>query len=104
MEQAYFHHIKEQADIASQDLANERGPCLDAAECGMNERFSNKTAIAPTASISIICGGTSPGIEPIAGNSFTIKPCRVRLMCAIVTSINCSMKKVRIMMMSGRPL
>mgnify|MGYP001176104092 FL=1 len=68
-----FTHIKEQVDIASQDLANERGPCLDAAECGMNERFSNKTAIAPTASISIICGGTSPGIEPIAGNSFTHK-------------------------------
>ena len=68
-----FTHIKEQVDVASQDLASERGPCLDAAECGMNERFSNKTAIAPTASISIICGGTSPGIEPIAGNSFTHK-------------------------------
>ena len=54
-------------------LHRDRGPCLDAAECGMNERFSNKTAIAPTASISIICGGTSPGIEPIAGNSFTHK-------------------------------
>ena len=68
-----FTHIKEQVDTASQALATERGPCLDAAECGMHERFSNKTAIAPTASISIICGGTSPGIEPIAGNSFTHK-------------------------------
>ena len=37
------------------------------------ERFSNKTAIAPTASISIICGGASPGIEPIAANSYTHK-------------------------------
>src|SRR3546814_7176763 len=37
------------------------------------ERFSNKMAIAPTASISIICGGASPGIEPIAANSFTHK-------------------------------
>jgi ribonucleoside-diphosphate reductase alpha chain len=46
---------------------------MDAAECNMMERFSNKTAIAPTASISIICGGTSPGIEPIAANSFTHK-------------------------------
>jgi ribonucleoside-diphosphate reductase alpha chain len=68
-----FTHIKTHADEASRQLANERGPCLDAAECGINERFSNKTAIAPTASISIICGGTSPGVEPIAGNSFTHK-------------------------------
>ena len=37
---------------------------------GVNERFSNKIAIAPTASISIICGGSSPGVEPIATNSF----------------------------------
>jgi ribonucleoside-diphosphate reductase alpha chain len=37
------------------------------------ERFSNKTAIAPTASISIICGGSSPGIEPVAANSYTHK-------------------------------
>ena len=68
-----FSHIKEQVDHASRLLAEERGACPDAAECGMQERFSNKTAIAPTASISIICGGASPGIEPIAGNSFTHK-------------------------------
>ena len=35
--------------------------------------FSNKTAVAPTASISIICGGASPGVEPIAANSYTHK-------------------------------
>ena len=50
-----------------------RGPCPDAADYGFQERFSNKTAIAPTASISIICGGTSPGVEPIAANSYTHK-------------------------------
>ncbi len=40
-------------------LAEERGPCPDAADMGVMERFSCKMAIAPTASISIICGGTS---------------------------------------------
>ncbi len=68
-----FKHIREQADAASQMLAEERGACADAADYGINERFSNKMAIAPTASISIICGGASPGIEPIAANSFTHK-------------------------------
>tara|TARA_Y100001970_G_scaffold69251_1_gene88343 strand:+ start:5853 stop:7802 length:1950 start_codon:yes stop_codon:yes gene_type:complete len=68
-----FKNIHEKVDKASKDLAEERGPCPDAAEFGIKERFSNKTAIAPTASISIICGGASPGIEPIAANSYTHK-------------------------------
>ena len=68
-----FTNIQEKVDAASVALAEERGACPDAAEYGIKERFSNKTAIAPTASISIICGGSSPGIEPIAANSFTHK-------------------------------
>jgi ribonucleoside-diphosphate reductase alpha chain len=68
-----FKHIRAQADAASKTLAAERGACEDAADYGIDERFSNKMAIAPTASISIICGGASPGIEPIAANSFTHK-------------------------------
>jgi ribonucleoside-diphosphate reductase alpha chain len=68
-----FSNIQEKVDAASVTLAEERGACPDAAEYGIKERFSNKTAIAPTASISIICGGSSPGIEPIAANSFTHK-------------------------------
>jgi ribonucleoside-diphosphate reductase alpha chain len=68
-----FEHIKREADKASIELAEERGACPDAAECGIMERFSNKIAIAPTASISIIAGNTSPGIEPFAANSFTHK-------------------------------
>ncbi len=68
-----FQHIKRQADDASVKLAEERGPCPDAADYGIMERFSNKMAIAPTASISIICGGSSPGIEPIAANAYTHK-------------------------------
>jgi ribonucleoside-diphosphate reductase alpha chain len=68
-----FKHIQESVDQASKDLADERGACPDAADYGFNERFSNKTAIAPTASISIICGGASPGVEPVAANSYTHK-------------------------------
>jgi ribonucleoside-diphosphate reductase alpha chain len=68
-----FKHIQEHVDQASKNLAEERGPCPDAADYGYNERFSNKTAIAPTASISIICGGASPGVEPVAANSYTHK-------------------------------
>ena len=68
-----FKHIRLQADQASRMLADERGACPDAAEYGIAERFSNKMAIAPTASISIIAGSTSPGIEPIAANVFLQK-------------------------------
>lgn len=68
-----FKHIREQADAASRKLAEERGACPDAEEYGIMERFSSKMAIAPTASISIICGGASAGIEPIAANSYTHK-------------------------------
>jgi len=68
-----FSHIQDKVDAASRVLADERGACPDAAEFGIKERFSNKTAIAPTASISIICGGASPGIEPMAANSFVHK-------------------------------
>lgn len=68
-----FKHIRAQADKASRMLAAERGACPDAADYGLNERFSNKMAIAPTASISIIAGNASPGIEPIAANVFLQK-------------------------------
>ncbi len=68
-----FKKIREDADKASVALAEERGACPDAEECGIMERFSNKMSIAPTASISIIAGNSSPGIEPYAANSFTQK-------------------------------
>ncbi len=68
-----FKNIQEKVDESSAVLAEERGSCPDAEEYGIKERFSNKTAIAPTASISIICGGASPGIEPVAANSYTHK-------------------------------
>lgn len=68
-----FKHIRAQVDQASMNLAVERGPCPDAADMGVMERFSCKMAIAPTASISIICGGTSACVEPIPANVYTHK-------------------------------
>lgn len=68
-----FKHIRGGADAASKKLAEERGACPDAADMGVMERFSHKMAVAPTASISIICGGTSAGIEPVPANIYTHK-------------------------------
>jgi ribonucleoside-diphosphate reductase alpha chain len=68
-----FKHISAAANEASMMLATERGACPDAEERGVMERFSCKMAIAPTASISIICGGTSACIEPIPANIYTHK-------------------------------
>ncbi len=68
-----FKHIRMGADAASVKLAEERGACPDAQERGIKQRFSHKMAIAPTASISIICGGASPCIEPIPANVYTHK-------------------------------
>jgi ribonucleoside-diphosphate reductase alpha chain len=68
-----FKHLRREADKASIALGEEKGPCPDAADRGSKERFSHKLAIAPTASISIICGGTSAGIEPIPANIYTHK-------------------------------
>jgi len=68
-----FENIRKKVDAASKTLADEKGPCPDAKDAGLHERFSNKMAIAPTASISTLCGGTSPGIEPIAGNAYLQK-------------------------------
>jgi ribonucleoside-diphosphate reductase alpha chain len=68
-----FRQLRRAADAASRRLGVERGACPDAAERGVAERFSHKLAIAPTASISVICGGTSACIEPIPANVYTHK-------------------------------
>ncbi len=69
----FFKHIRKEADKASLVLAIEKEACPDADEKGVKSRFSHKLAIAPTASISIICGGTSACIEPIPANVYTHK-------------------------------
>jgi len=68
-----FRKIRREADAASVALAKERGPCPDALDRGMVARFSHKLAIAPTASISIICGGASACIEPMPANIYNHK-------------------------------
>jgi len=68
-----FRRIRRAADAASVALAQERGACPDAEERGIKARFSHKLAIAPTASISIICGGTSACVEPIPANIYNHK-------------------------------
>jgi ribonucleoside-diphosphate reductase alpha chain len=68
-----FKHIHKEVNAASKMLAEEKGPCPDAAEAGLMERFTHKTSIAPTASISVIAGNSSPGIEPYNANTYTQK-------------------------------
>jgi ribonucleoside-diphosphate reductase alpha chain len=66
-----FKHIKEQAVAATQQLAKERGECPDAVGYGV--RNAHLLSIAPNASSSILCGNTSPSIEPFRANAFTQK-------------------------------
>lgn len=68
-----FKDLKEKADDASRRLAKIKGACPDGIEAGIEERFTHKLAIAPTASISIIAGNCSPGIEPYIANAYTQK-------------------------------
>ena len=66
-----FSQIKTEAVAATEQLAKERGPCPDD-ESG-RVRNAHLLAIAPNASSSIICGNTSPSIEPYRANAFTQK-------------------------------
>ena len=66
-----FKHIKERASEESKFLGRVRGVAPDMA--GSGKRNSHLLAIAPNASSSIICGGTSPSIEPTRANVFTHK-------------------------------
>ena len=65
------------------------GPAPTPPSSASMERFSHKLAIAPTASISIICGGASPGIEPSRPTSTPTRRCRARSRCATPTWRSC---------------
>ena len=66
-----FKHIKRESQKASQRLAEKRGEAPDIS--GTGYRNSYLLAVAPNASSSIICGGTSPSIEPFRANVYTHK-------------------------------
>ena len=66
-----FKHIKSKATKASQELADIRGEAPDVSGSGM--RNAHLLAVAPNASSSIICAGTSPSVEPYRANVFTHK-------------------------------
>jgi ribonucleoside-diphosphate reductase alpha chain len=66
-----FKYIKRQATKASERLADERGEAPDIS--GSGRRNAHLLAVAPNASSSIICGGTSPSIEPYRANVYTHK-------------------------------
>ena len=66
-----FRHIKEQAQFETEELARERGACPD--DKDNRVRNAHLLAVAPNASSSIICGNTSPSIEPYRANAFTQK-------------------------------
>lgn len=68
---AMFWHIKSAAETASRTLAVERGEAPDAEGTGM--RNCHLLAVAPNASSSIICGNTSPSIEPYRANAYSQK-------------------------------
>jgi ribonucleoside-diphosphate reductase alpha chain len=91
-----FRHIAAKADEASLLLAQERGPCPDAADMGVMQRFSCKMAIAPTASISIICGGTRPASSRSRPTSTRTRPCRARSWSRTPTWKSCCAKSRRI--------
>ena len=66
-----FKLMKEQALEETLRLAVERGACPDDDSCRV--RNAHLLAIAPNASSSIICGNTSPSIEPFRANAYTQK-------------------------------
>ena len=66
-----FSHIKLEAQRETERLAVERGACPDDDTCSV--RNAHLLAIAPNASSSILCGNTSPSIEPFRANAYTQK-------------------------------
>lgn len=68
-----FRDLREKVDKASIKIGQERGACELAVKFGLPDRFTHKLSVAPTASISILTGEASAGIEPRLNNAYTHK-------------------------------
>lgn len=67
-----FSHIKDECDKTNDNLADIRGACIYGQMTGIKKRFTHVTAIAPTATLSILAE-TSPSIEPYNNNIYKEK-------------------------------
>ena len=65
-----YSFIKQKAQLATQNLAKQKGEYLDGIGCG--SRNSHLLAIAPNANSAVILN-TSPSIEPWKSNAFTYR-------------------------------
>lgn len=73
-----FSYIRSEANHATWQLARDKGSCPDFEEGHSSEgeqpvRNMHLLSIAPNASSSILCGNTSPSIEPYSAVSFSQK-------------------------------
>jgi len=66
-----FSYLRNECNRVNILLGTKRGEAPDAT--GTGKRFSHTSAIAPNANISVICGNTSPSIEPFNANAFNQK-------------------------------
>lgn len=68
-----FKYINYMSNISSQKISQIKKQCPDAKSLNYPKRFLHRIAIAPTATISIIAGNISPGIEPYNSNLYNQK-------------------------------
>jgi ribonucleoside-diphosphate reductase alpha chain len=76
-----FQNIRSEAEKSTEAMGREKGSChdyaagipIDQGESRVARRNMHLLAIAPNASSSILCGNTSPSIEPYSAVSFNQK-------------------------------
>ena len=68
-----YSTIRKDLDESNRLLAEEKGACPLAEKHGLMKRNTHLMAIAPTASISTLCGLTSQGVDPLINNCYVHK-------------------------------